>query len=94
MALTTDASKFALGAVLEQLGPDGWEPLAFYSAKLEQNQIDWPAFDRELLGLFRATRHFRPMVEGHSFTIWTDRRTDRPSFRDAFLTDASKKKEG
>ena len=81
MALTTDASKFALGAVLEQLGPDGWEPLAFYSAKLEANQIDWPAFDRELLGLFRATRHFRPMVEGHAFTIWTDQQALVPSMK-------------
>ena len=81
MALTTDASKFALGAVLEQLGPDGWEPLAFYSAKLEGKQIDWPAYDRELLGLFRATRHFRPMVEGHAFTIWTDQQALVPSMK-------------
>ena len=81
MALTTDASKFALGAVLEQLGPNGWEPLGFYSAKLEENQIDWPAFDRELLGLFRATRHFRPMLEGHSFTIWTDQQALVPSMK-------------
>ena len=81
MALTTDASKFALGAVLEQLGPDGWEPLAFYSAKLEDNQIDWPAFDRELLGLFRATRHFRPFLEGHAFTIWTDQQALVPSMK-------------
>ena len=81
MALTTDASKYALGAVLEQLGPDGWEPLAFYSAKLEDKQIDWPAYDRELLGLFRATRHFRPMIEGHAFTIWTDQEALVPSMK-------------
>ena len=48
LALTTDASKFAVGGVLEQKGPNGWEPLAFYSAKLQPNQRDWPPYDREL----------------------------------------------
>ena len=81
LALTTDASKFAIGGVLEQCGPNGWEPLSFYSAKLDDNQIDWPAFDRELLAMFRAVRHFRPMVEGHAFTIFTDQQALVPSMR-------------
>ena len=81
LALTTDASKYAIGGVLEQLGPNGWEPLSFYSAKLEDNQIDWPAFDRELLAMFRSVRHFRPMVEGHAFTIFTDQQALVPSMR-------------
>ena len=81
LAITSDASKFAVGAVLEQLGPNGWEPMAFYSSKLENHQIDWPAYDRELLGLFKATRYFRPMVEGHAFTIFTDQEALVPSMR-------------
>ena len=81
LALTTDASKFAIGGVLEQCGPNGWEPLSFYSAKLDDNQIDWPAFDRELLAMFRSVRHFRPMVEGHAFTIFTDQQALVPSMR-------------
>ena len=32
LALTTDASKIAMGGVLEQRGPQGWEPLGFFSA--------------------------------------------------------------
>ena len=32
MALTTDASKFAVGGVLEQWGPKGWEPLSYYNS--------------------------------------------------------------
>ena len=81
LALTTDASKFAIGGVLEQLGSKGWEPLSFYSAKLEDHQIDWPAYDRELLAMFRAVRHFRPMVEGHAFTIFTDQQALVPSMK-------------
>ena len=79
LALTTDASNYAIGAVLEQRGPDGWEPLAFYSAKLQDNQRKWPPYDRELLAIFRATRHFRPMLEGRPFTVYTDHQSLVPS---------------
>ena len=82
LAITTDASKVALGAVLEQQGPLGWEPLAFFSAKLsadKPNQQLWPPFDRELLGVFRAVRHFRYMVEGRPFTIFTDQQALVPA---------------
>ena len=64
LALTTDASKMAIGGVLEQRGPKGWEPIAFWSAKLEANQMQWPPYDRELLAAFRGTRHFRSWIEG------------------------------
>ena len=30
LAVTTDASDMAIGGVIEQRGPEGWEPLAFY----------------------------------------------------------------
>ena len=79
LALTTDASNFAIGAVLEQRGKDGWEPLAFYSAKLQDHQRQWPPYDRELLAAFKATRHFRPMIEGRAFTLFTDHQSLIPS---------------
>ena len=82
LAVTTDASKLAIGAVLEQRGPTGWEPLAYFSAKLSAahpNQQDWPPFDRELLGVFRAVRHFRHMLEGRAFTIYTDQQALIPA---------------
>ena len=81
LALTADASKFAIGAVLEQRGPLGWEPLGFFSAKLEGKQPDWPPFDRELLAAFRAIRHFRHMVEGRTFTLYTDHDSLVPALR-------------
>ncbi|MEL6804333.1 MAG: reverse transcriptase family protein, partial [Bacteroidota bacterium] len=71
LALTTDASDLAIGAVLEQRGPKGWEPLGFYSMKLNASQRKWPTFDRELLAAFRGIRHFRYMLEGRTFTIYT-----------------------
>ena len=72
LALTTDASKLAMGGVLEQRGANGWEPLGFWSAKLQPHQQLWPPYDRELLAAFRGIRHFRPMVEGRPFTLYSD----------------------
>ena len=79
LALTTDASNQAIGGVLEQLGPQGWEPLAFWSAKLEANQTQWPPYDRELLAAFKGTRHFRSWIEGRPFTLYTDHQSLVPS---------------
>ena len=79
LALTTDASNQAIGGVLEQLGHQGWEPLAFWSAKLEANQMQWPPYDRELLAAFKGTRHFRSWIEGRPFTLYTDHQSLVPS---------------
>ena len=79
LALTTDASNTAVGGVLEQRGPLGWEPLAFYSSKLKPNEVHWPPYDRELLGAFKGIRHFRDMVEGRPFTLYTDHQSLIPS---------------
>ena len=79
LSLTTDASNQAIGGVLEQEGPDGWEPLAFWSHKLEDNQKQWPPYDRELLAAFKGTRHFRSWIEGRPFTLFTDHQSLVPS---------------
>ena len=81
LALTTDASNLAVGGVVEQRGPRGWEPLAFYSSKLEPHQQSWPPYDRELLASFKAVRHFKHLVEGRSFTLYTDHQSLVPSMR-------------
>ena len=79
LAITSDASDVAIGAVLEQRGPKGWEPLAFFSKKLSTSQQKWPPYDRELNAAHKAVRHFRHMVEGRPFTIYTDHQSLVPS---------------
>ena len=69
LSLTTDASLYAVGAVLA--GSDG-APLAFFSKKLSPAEIKYSAFDRELLAVYLAIRHFRHLLEGRRFTVWTD----------------------
>ena len=70
--LVTDASNIAIGAVLEQ-GTDGHRrPLGFFSRKLNTPPQKYSTFDRELLAVHSAIRHFRHMLEGTSYTICTD----------------------
>ena len=71
LALTTDASLVAVGGVLTHGGPGG-APIAFFSKKLSPAEIKYSAFDRELLGVFLAIKHFRHILEGRIFTVWTD----------------------
>ena len=79
LAITSDASKVAMGAVLEQRGPNGWEPLAFFSKKFSTPQQEWPPYDRELNAAHKSIRHFKHMVEGRPFTLYTDHQSLVPS---------------
>jgi hypothetical protein len=62
--LVTDASNSAVGAVLQQRVAAGWQPLAFFSKKLDSAQLNYSAFDRELLAAYLGLRHFRVPAGG------------------------------
>merc|ERR1712015_452791 len=82
LALTVDASQFAVGAKLEQHVDAMWQPLGFLSRKLRTpTEIKFPAFDRELLGAHLATRHFRYLIEGRAFSLYTDQDALVPAMR-------------
>ena len=59
-----------MGAVLAQ-GP-ARAPLGFFSKKLSGAELNYSAFDRELLGVFLAIKHFQAHLEGQIFTVYTD----------------------
>lgn len=72
LILMTDASDFAVGAALHQINQGRREPLGFFSAKLSSGQRKYGTYDRELLAIYLAIKHFRYMLEGRDFTIYTD----------------------
>lgn len=72
LRLTTDASDTAIGAVLEQKVEDIWQPLGFFSKKLNSAQQNYSTYDRELLAVYEAIKFFRYMVEGRNFAVRTD----------------------
>jgi RNase H-like domain found in reverse transcriptase/Integrase zinc binding domain len=77
ISLFVDASADHVGAALQQraASSDPWRPLGFFSKKLEPAQTRYSAFDRELWACFAGIRHFRHMLEGRRFTIYTDHKT-------------------
>jgi hypothetical protein len=63
-----DASGSGFGAVLHQ----GDGPIAFFSRPVAAHHVKLPAYERELIGLVKAVRHWRPYIWGRFFTIRTD----------------------
>jgi hypothetical protein len=61
-----------MGAVLQQRVNNTWQPLAFFSRKLNPAQHKYSAYDRESLAICEAVKHFRHMLEARHFVISTD----------------------
>lgn len=72
LSLMVDASDRAIGGVIQQLHGNAWEPIAFFSRKLLPAETRYSAFGRELLAIYLAIKHFRYMLEGRPFCIYTD----------------------
>jgi hypothetical protein len=63
-----DASSYVFGAVLIQEG----HPIAFFSRPVVPRHRSLAAYERELIGLVLAVRHWRPYLWGRSFVVKTD----------------------
>ena len=74
MRLETDASAYAVGAVLSQKQDGQWCPVAFLSKSLTETQRNYEIYDRELLAIMTALEEFRRYLLNakQSFEIWTD----------------------
>ena len=86
--------------MLEQFVNDAWQPLVFFSQRLRPPGTRYHTFDRKLLAVFLALRHFRYFLEGRQFCIYrpfaldlrsrterTPRQTNRLSFIAEFTSD-------
>ncbi|CAB0009988.1 unnamed protein product, partial [Nesidiocoris tenuis] len=72
--LATDASAYAVGAILSQ-GPIGQDlPIAFASKTLSSAQSRWSVIERETFGIIFAVKHFFPYIFGRHVKIYTDHR--------------------
>jgi len=69
--LETDASDFAIGAVLLQRSKADMElhPVAFYSRKMIPAEINYTVHDKELLAIVAAFKHWRHYLVGSPHTI-------------------------
>ncbi|GFT56609.1 hypothetical protein TNCV_1313421 [Trichonephila clavipes] len=81
LALHVDASDYAIGGALHQVVDSELQPLAFFSRKLTSSEKFYSAYDRELLAIYSAIRHFRYMLEARDFTVFTDHKPLTHAFR-------------
>jgi hypothetical protein len=71
--LFVDASKFSIGAVLQQVDDRGEShPVGYYSRRLNQAEQNYATYDKELLGLRDGVLHFRHYLLGIKFKVHTD----------------------
>ena len=70
--ITTDASKYAVGAVMQQDFEDGRHPVCFVSRVLNSDEQNYAAHDLELLEIFDTIRAWRYYLHGRKFTVFTD----------------------
>jgi hypothetical protein len=63
-----DASGISFGVVLHQ----GEGPLAFFNHPFVARHHKLAAYERELIGLAQAVRHWRPYLWGRPFRVRTD----------------------
>ncbi|MBW0520344.1 hypothetical protein O181_060059 [Austropuccinia psidii MF-1] len=70
----TDASYYALGAVLSQVNDSGKNPIAFDSCKLLPAEPKYEIHDKALLGIVWALKKWRAFLLSHSnpFEVLTD----------------------
>ena len=70
--VTTDASDYAIGAVLTQDQGKGEQPVAYESRKLSSAEQNYAIHEKELLAIIHAIRNWRMYLEGQQFTVVTD----------------------
>ena len=74
--ITCDASDVSVGVdvggVLQQYLNGMWQPLSFFSKKLNPAETRYSAFDRELLAVYATIKHFRHNLKERNFFVNTD----------------------
>ena len=70
--VTTDASEFSVGAILQQDFGRGLQLVCYDSRKLNPAECCYSAYERKLLGIVWAIGKWRHYLAGSHFTIQTD----------------------
>lgn len=70
--VTTDASNFALGAVLSQGVPGHDRPISYASKSLDNVERKYATIEREMLAIVYAIKQFRCYLINRKFVVYTD----------------------
>ena len=70
--IQVDASNYGIGAVLMQNHGQGEQPIAYMSQKLNKQQQNWNATEKECYAVISSIQKWNHFVTGRDFTIRTD----------------------
>ena len=73
--LETDASKYAIGAVLKQEQNNELVPVAFFSRKLSKTQRNWAPREQETYAIVMALRKWSGWIGYQPVVVKTDHKT-------------------
>ncbi|GBG73241.1 hypothetical protein CBR_g12959 [Chara braunii] len=73
--VTTDASLYWIGAVLQQDDGDGLRPLEFYRKRMPSHKVAASTYMRELYALREALDHWKHYLLGRHFKVFSDHET-------------------
>jgi len=79
-ALFIDISNQSMRAAFQQRDNE-WKLLTLFPKKLSQAAVKYNTFDRELLAIYIAIKHFRRMLKARTFIIYTDHKLLTFAFR-------------
>ena len=74
LELYTDASSRAIAAAIHQVVNGNRQPLAFFNRRTTGPESRYSTYDLELQAIYSAILHFRHILEGRRFKIFTDQR--------------------
>ena len=69
--VTTDASDYAIGAILSQGKIDEDLPVAYALRLLNEAETRYATIEKELLAILFGVENFRPYLHGRKFTLVT-----------------------
>ncbi|GBG60189.1 hypothetical protein CBR_g3433 [Chara braunii] len=75
--VTTDASQYGIGAVLQQDDGNGYRPVEFMSARMPSEKVATSTYERELYTLRQALEHWKHYLLGRHFKVYSNHETLR-----------------
>lgn len=90
-ALMSDASNNCVGAVLQQRENNSWKPIGYFSKALTETQQNYATYDRELLAIYLAIKHFRNLIEGRPLILYTDHKALTYAFKSVNTDDSPRR---
>ncbi|GBG72919.1 hypothetical protein CBR_g12640 [Chara braunii] len=75
--VTTYASQYDIGAVLQQDDGNGYQPVEFISARMPSEKVVTSTYERELYALRQALEHWKHYLLGRHFKVYSDQETLR-----------------